>query len=89
MSPDHLAWATAKPSIVFPDPLEPYSSILLPDFDVVEYANLPAEEDEVVDGGTEVEDAKASKEMKAEADAARAEGDQQDNPPWCKVSYYM
>ena len=54
-----------------------------------EYANLPAEEDESVDGSTEVEDADAAKEIKAEADAARAEGDQQDNPLWCKVSYYM
>ncbi|GFZ14239.1 hypothetical protein Acr_24g0004290 [Actinidia rufa] len=54
-----------------------------------EYVNLPAEEDESVDGSTEVEDADAAKEIKAEADAARAEGDQQDNPLWCKVSYYM
>ena len=62
--------------MAFLNPPEPYSPIFLPGFDKKEYANWPAEDDvEVVDGGTEVEDVKIGKELKAKANAARTEGD--------------
>ena len=53
------------PLMDFPDPLESYSPILIPGFDEDEYANRPAKEDEeVVDGGTEIEDAEAKKRVR-------------------------
>ena len=53
----------------FPDSPESYSPISLPGFDE-EYANHRNEEDEeVVDGGTEIEDAEATKKSEVKADA--------------------
>ncbi|GFZ09640.1 hypothetical protein Acr_21g0002390 [Actinidia rufa] len=77
----HPTWAAMKPPVVFPDPPEPYSPILLSGFDEEEYASRSAEEDEdVVDGGAKVPKAEAEKEQEAGVKAARAEGDLQDNP---------
>ena len=65
----------AKPLVAFLNPLEPYSPIFLPWFNKEKYAKLPPEEDdEAVDGGANVA------ELEAEKEVAQAEGDPQDNP---------
>ena len=64
--PDHPAWAMVNPPIVFSDLPKPYSPILFLGFNKDEYANLPIYKDEVTNDGTEVEDAKATKEPKVD-----------------------
>ena len=46
---DNPAWTKATPAFVYPEPLAPYSLMILPDFDEKEYVNR-LEDDEDVPG---------------------------------------
>ncbi|GFY85861.1 hypothetical protein Acr_04g0005990 [Actinidia rufa] len=66
MSADHPAWSATKPLVAYSDLPESYLPILLPGFDEDEYANRSVKDDES-DGGTDVEDVEATKELEARA----------------------
>ncbi|GFZ11369.1 hypothetical protein Acr_22g0007670 [Actinidia rufa] len=61
-SPDHPAWAVAKPTTVLLEPPEPYSPILSSGFNKEEYVNQPVEK-EVENGGVGVGDAALAEEL--------------------------
>ena len=66
MPPDHLAWATTNPLVVYLNSLKPYLPILFSGFNEEEYFSCPTKEDEdIVDGVTKVAEAEAKKELKA------------------------
>ncbi|GFZ01017.1 hypothetical protein Acr_14g0006520 [Actinidia rufa] len=47
---DHPSWSATSPAMEMPDLLEPYSPILLLEFNKEEYTNLPTEDEPEVDG---------------------------------------
>ena len=79
MSSDHPAWLATKPLVAYSELQESYLPIFLPGFDEDEYAYRSVKDDES-DGGTDVEDAEATKELEARANVARDSGDQKDPP---------
>ena len=46
---DNPAWAKAALAPKFPESLEPYSPLVLPNFDDEEYVNHPEEDDDALD----------------------------------------
>ncbi|GFY83187.1 hypothetical protein Acr_02g0014270 [Actinidia rufa] len=77
-SAKHPAWNVVAPEVEVPDPPEPYSPILLLDFNEEEYANQPAE-----DGadGRGIRDFEEAKKLRDEIETSGAGGEDQDIPP--------
>ena len=57
---EHPAWSTVDPEVEVLDPFEPYSAILLLDFNEEEYANQPTKDGEEKGG---IRDSKATKKL--------------------------
>ena len=75
---DHPAWNATAPEVEDPDPPEPYSPILLLDFNEEEYSNQLAEEG--AEGGG-VGDSEVANELRDEVGTSKPGGEDHDISP--------